>query len=1578
MIKGILLFFIMCFAFLLPAQTTIFYEDFEDVTAMNEAGWTESIIANSTNWQFINGAVQTDALLSAFAGTKNASFYSDVRSSISMLITPSLDFSGYGTATMTFYHAQKNWLGDQDELRIYYKTSAAGSWTLIPGQEYLSDVSTWTLRTVELPNLSSDYYIAFEGTANYGYGVLIDELTISGESSASPTVSISSSTSLIESNLNGAVIDVLLENETFIDNVLENSNFELLNEPIGCTISNVTYLSSTSCSITLAFDGTDFINDINDFQVQISGIELSSGTLLSSNSLNITAENEPIATISSASQLIESTLNGSVINLDLSYVEFVDNVIDPANINLFNAPTGCTVGSADWVSSTSCNITLSFDGTDFGVDVSNFYLEINASELTSNLNLPSNMLSIMAEGTKTHREILVEIYQALDGDNWKNTLSGTQIWDINNTSADISTWYGVKVSATTGNVISLSLPNNDLVGTLPLSIGGLTSLNTLDLSGNMINGSIPDGVWGITNLRKLYLEGNAFTGYIPSYIDQLQFLETITLGGANTNLSASSGNILEDLSSIASLDTLILSNCGFSGNIPASIGNLSILKVLDLSNNQFDGTIPVEICSLNNINVINLSFNKLTGQIPNDIGNLSNLIELNLRKNHLSGVIPAGIYSLTNLEVLDLAGDPEYTGTKLFGNIPDDIANLTKLASLSLASNQLTGISESLWNINSLIQLRLHNNLISSKIGAGLTNMTLLEVLSIHNNQFYGTMPADISGLTSLNLFNLENNNLEGLSVLPSNLSAGSISLANNKFTFQDLTNYSSWFTQQSQYAPQKEYELTNYNVGFCDGASLYIAIGDYSIRNLGTGCNYSWNFNGSDDFIQGSIVDVPTATSGYVGDYICKVTHPSLPGLILTHLPIDVYIFSNVIGQPDAITGSDKVCNTSTNVEYSVPEVLNADTYTWTIPSGASIISTNTTSNTILLNFNSTSAISGNISVTPSNTCGAVGTTSELFPVEIQSVIPSGIPSITGDVLACGVEEAYSVQGVTDQDSFSWTLPTGATFSSGEGTDMVTIDFTNSIDGTISVVGVNACGQTAPGSISITVGEAPDTPGGVTGEQEVCENQQNVTYSTPDIANAISYQWKVPEGAQIISGSSTNNIIVNFPSGNVSGSVSVSGVNTCGSGQAAILPVRVNGPVAAAGKITGNLELCPNTDETYNIATINGATSYIWSIPEGGSFITNNSTENVTLSLSSSSSGGDVTVFGRNSCFDGASNTLTIGVKPLADDAGAITGEAQVCTGTLAVYSTTIINNASSYQWTIPAGASISNGSGTNSVTIQFGSNSGTENISVQGVNECGINGNNSSIPVLIKNAPTTPGSITGDATVCGGNEIYSVVSDPDATSYVWTTNTGGTINGTSNEVTISFGSTVNDGVISVAARNECGTSTSSVLNITGSSLSAPELRVKWNSLLICINANGEYSQFEWRKIGDQTVLSTEPYLDTKGFGSGNYNVTVFNSEGCSRTSNNRSVKIGGLTSIYPNPSSEISVLKIINDFSGVFKVSIIDSESKAIKVLEFVKSTEIQEFDLPVSELKAGIYQVMISTEKELIGSKKLIIVK
>lgn len=105
----------------------------------------------------------------------------------------------------------------------------------------------------------------------------------------------------------------------------------------------------------------------------------------------------------------------------------------------------------------------------------------------------------------------------------------------------------------------------------------------------------------------------------------------------------------------------------------------------------------------------------------------------------------------------------------------------------------------------------------------------------------------------------------------------------------------------------------------------------------------------------------------------------------------------------------------------------------------------------------------------------------------------------------------------------------------------------------------------------------------------------------------------------------------------------------------------------------------------------------------------------------------------------------VTAVVSPLPTAAGIISGTANVCRNQMGmVYSVPAIQDATSYIWTLPSGATGS--SSTNTITVNYSNFAESGNITVKGVNDCG-EGAVSVLPVYV----STNTSSTISATSCG-----------------------------------------------------------------------------------------------------------------------------------------------------------------------------------------------------------------------------------
>ena len=157
---------------------------------------------------------------------------------------------------------------------------------------------------------------------------------------------------------------------------------------------------------------------------------------------------------------------------------------------------------------------------------------------------------------------------------------------------------------------------------------------------------------------------------------------------------------------------------------------------------------------------LNLSSNSVYGALPAELGDLTKLRELRLADNPLRGPIPAELGDLSNLRVLNLGSQGRGS---LNGPIPAALGNLTNLESLDLSSNELTGpIPAWLGDLTNLRALNLWSNELTGPIPAWLGDLANLEYLSLGWNELTGPIPAKLGDLTNLEWLLLTNSELTG------------------------------------------------------------------------------------------------------------------------------------------------------------------------------------------------------------------------------------------------------------------------------------------------------------------------------------------------------------------------------------------------------------------------------------------------------------------------------------------------------------------------------------------------------------------------------------------------------------------------------------------------------------------------------------------------------------------------------------------------------------------------------------------------------------------------------------------------
>jgi hypothetical protein len=437
------------------------------------------------------------------------------------------------------------------------------------------------------------------------------------------------------------------------------------------------------------------------------------------------------------------------------------------------------------------------------------------------------------------------------------------------------------------------------------------------------------------------------------------------------------------------------------------------------------------------------------------------------------------------------------------------------------------------------------------------------------------------------------------------------------------------------------------------------------------------------------------------------------------------------VPAQPGTISGPTSVCRNQTGVVFSIPAVSGATSYSWTLPSGATGTSTTTS---ITLAFGSTFS-GGTLSVRAVNSCGQG--TPRTLSLGKTTAVPATPGTITGSTTVCGVQTiTYSIAPIANASSYTWSVfgISSSNIVSGQGTRTITVSFSSGF--VAAYIGVRAinCAGASPVRTTFAIGFLSTIPvfvGTTNPSGGICGGGSR-TYEIQRIANATSYRWSAPSGTTITTStgqsgnpltvdSSIRRVTVIYPGNFVSGNVSVFASNPCGNSSTASIGITAAPvpPAAISGPING---VCRKTGIVYSVSPVQGATSYVWSVPAGVSIVGSTTGSSITVNFGNSFSGsGNISVRSRNNC--GNSNATSLAITSRLAQPSSISGSTSVCKSNGSVtYTIPSVPEATSYTWTASNGASFVGASNLTSVKVNFKtSNKSSVLLTVTANNACG-----------------------------------------------------------------------------------------------------------------------------------------------------------------------------------------------------------------------------------------------------------------
>lgn len=216
-----------------------------------------------------------------------------------------------------------------------------------------------------------------------------------------------------------------------------------------------------------------------------------------------------------------------------------------------------------------------------------------------------------------------------------------------------------------------------------------------------------------------------------------------------------------------------------------------------------------------------------------------------------------------------------------------------------------------------------------------------------------------------------------------------------------------------------------------------------------------------------------------------------------------------------------------------------------------------------------------------------------------------------------CNNGETFTIHAdaVHPDTQFEWT-PVNADVVAGQDTATVTLRADGNGDVQINVA-VALGDSTHTESLTLPLRTVtPAMPTLISGAVQPCALEENVRYTTPAIANAVSYEWSVPAGAVIVQGQGSSEVDITF--GDQSGEVRVRTVNACGASDWRVLAITLttDGIVANAGE---DRVTC-DTAYTLNAELPAGATG-LWTLLDGDATLSDLTDPNAVLTFAGTGS---------------------------------------------------------------------------------------------------------------------------------------------------------------------------------------------------------------------------------------------------------------------------------------------------------------------------------------------------------------------
>jgi hypothetical protein len=381
-------------------------------------------------------------------------------------------------------------------------------------------------------------------------------------------------------------------------------------------------------------------------------------------------------------------------------------------------------------------------------------------------------------------------------------------------------------------------------------------------------------------------------------------------------------------------------------------------------------------------------------------------------------------------------------------------------------------------------------------------------------------------------------------------------------------------------------------------------------------------------------------------------------------------------------------------------------------------------------------------------NSTGAVGERANAINVTVSNG-GGGIGvvgSISGTTSICGsaTSVAYTVAAVSGATTYTWTVPTGAIIMNGQGTTSILVDFPpGSSSGNVTVKAGNGACETAPSTLSVTIGVEPAIPGG--------GGNQSQTVCPGNALPTLTASASVPAGHTVVwYTAATGGSVVASPSLSSAGTVTyyAASKNTasgCESSNRLAVTLTINAVASATATPGTATTFCAGGSV---VLTATSGNSYSWT--KDGVAIPGATSQSYTATASGVYA---VTVI-TGTCTS-TSNPVTVTVNSLPNAVITAGGPTNFCQG-----NNVVLTASAGSSWTWSTGAT------TQSITVNTAGN-----YSVTVRNAAGCSANSSTTAVTVSPSPQVAISASPYTSLFPGlkTNLTANVTPPGNYNYAW-----------------------------------------------------------------------------------------------------------------------------------------------------------------------------------------------------------------